>query len=1012
MEMEKRTIEFASTAKLTVDLYSLHEIKIKISVNLISTAVFKLTSTAFNNKSYQVVVPINAPDTIVQVMFTHPGEDQEIRLVPVSDCRLANESVLKINVIGQRKDFYDFATPYVAKNEITDPCNLSDLTIGKVRSKKVLSNFGIEKIAKDRSLPLAVNELQQTKNKFVYELLSGLSLYNSALYILYFNKNKARDYDLNIEFETAEKKWNHDRIQREKEFAIFEEHLRRKASKLHLSTDSVIELTAGTSSETKDFKHYTELQLNFGNKNFCKEHPETIVKEYKNASESSNPIRTITLKGKNENSFPVYQNSQFKENSTDEIKYGSKNKLLEFGKKFLKEFKNKYKPYSIYSIETSTCGYPDVTEELNEKPLKKLTAKFHVFPSDEYAFLLKNSASEKISIKQNVVSKNDKTFYLKEFGFLDPEISQEKKNLPSEKMNNYSLYPDLNGKEDSSGELQNTLSSKNFKNTDEFYAELINNLENGGKTSIARLALFRNGQLLKALEKYDAETYITSLRQKLRTAFLSLPSLAYSEDYKIELELDVLDGIFLAKWGTKEYLDNTIFQWKRICSNLDVFKYCTKYDFAAFWGLGANLFRGRVAISGCGRMNYADDYEETILDQNHRYYKQKSSGKLNVSLYSVLHNDNAISSGRIKNYGIEAEIERSFQIDEHSNGELGYNIRFPGIKTEIEHKIPVFKTYVYDKTFVRDYIGGEQVEKNILPGLSFDPWLKIQSKYESNYGKLTKLLNIAKEALANLYYFQSQIITARTWDGKGRIRLDKLENWRNSLIKFGLKPDGSVDLTVEEEDKTEDDKKFKTSFNNRQWTSLLDGIDQRPITEFYDSKRIKGNYSLIKENKGGLLLEDFETTNVGQKVFYSILLVMSITSFLEDKAKALASILWHLETEYKNVLEMAKDEKLKESAELYDEAGKDTEKLFNKVYIELGIGAANSAFEATEEIDLKNIVAKIGARIKADFQDLEEFCNCIPAVKEILEDAVHARSYWLSGSGMGAALKLKTIMGK
>jgi hypothetical protein len=435
---------------------------------------------------------------------------------------------------------------------------------------------------------------------------------------------------------------------------------------------------------------------------------------------------------------------------------------------------------------------------------------------------------------------------------------------------------------------------------------------------------------------------------------------------------------------------------------VDIFRYSLKSEFAGFWGNGGNLFKGMVSIFAAGALTHVDDYEKTVLDSSFRYYKKKSEGTLDIRLHSVLCNDNAISAGSVKRYGIEGELECSFQIEENG-GEIEYSINFPGIAAEIEHKVPVFKTSVYEKSFIRDYIGGALIEKSVFPCFHFAPWLSLQFEYEAAYGKLLKLSNILKETVFYLYDIQNQTLNSRIWCGENSSQeIHALEKWKTNLKHPEFDVNGMLVRVPLNEENVEN-----ISPENKQWSLLLDGVNRKIITDIPSSPLLKKVHQYLKTCNENFILEENEDLKVGQDIFNFVLIIMAITDFIEAKQVKLSSIMDSLELEYKNMTELFNKETLKESAESYDKMETTAKSKFDSFCKEFDISGAKNAFSPLEVRDIKNFLSKLNFVDNIDFEDLEKFCNSISFVSELLENCINSRSYWLTG--INRPIKVKPI---
>lgn len=1006
MKAEPRIIEFIKTEKISFDLYVSYEIRVKVSVNLETNAAFKLTSSAFNGKGYRVTVPVNDPDVTVKVMFTHPGAGQEIKLIPLLNCQTGKESVLKADVAGERKDFNDLNSVIDYNDKVTIPCNMKGIILSCLCSGRQINSFTIEKLTGNKFFQVNLKELSDAGENISYELLCGLSRYNSAYYTLDFNRVPFKEYELLTALNKAEAEWELEQKEKQKKFALLETNIREKNFLLYLNNNSIIQLTSGTREEN-DHLHISEIEIKPKGGYFCKSHPFVTVREYR-SDRSSEQENTFSQSGNNVK-FAVYQCYPFTDFDKVTIN-SSENNLIAQSVQLLKEFRNRHKLQNIYGVEILSCGFPDVLENVMDKPVSRLTTNIHVYPSDEYALFFESLPKGKVNIETAIYDRKKVKFYIKKDPLLEIEEKKAENSSYSEKVNyieNYSKYPDLNVLNLSIANKENNTvaSGNNFENISTYYNYLNHSIEQPS-ADIAKISLYRNGKSYNALERYDTfAKYITSLRQKLQTAFLNLISICYTQDYSLELSVDAMNGVFFEKWGIKEYLDNNVFHWKKIFSNLDIFRYRFNGEFAGFWGKGQSIFKGIVSIASSGHLSYSDDYEKSFLDSSYRYYKNKSKNEFDIRLFSVLSDDNAISSGKIKRYGIEGEIERSFQLEEQGN-ELQYSIKIPGVVAEIVHKNPLFKTSVYDKSFSRDYIGGELVEKSVFPALHFRPWFALQTKYETSYGLLLKLSNNVKEALFNLYYFQIQMLKSRSWL-KNSNEIQVISSWKNALKIPVFDANGMMIYTSSGKENEENN----ISLENQQWGLFMDGINRKIITSMPTSSRIRDIYKYLKECKDNFILDNnYEDLKLGQVIFNSILLVMSITDFLEKKLNKLNSMMNSLEMEYKNLIELSRDEKLKESADSYDEMEKEAAVRFNALLKEIDISSADSTFDLLEVDDMKNLLSNLNFEWKNDFGYLEKFCDSISFVSEILENCLNSRTYWLSGINRPA--KIKTIFGR
>lgn len=1003
MSVDLRIIEFAKTEKISADLYGSYEIKVKASINLETNAVFKLVSTAFNNKGYMVDISISEPESVIKIMFTHPGEDQDINLIPLRNCIVGKGCIVKVTVNGKRKDFNDFASDDNLGKKLTVPCNLSKITLNHLRSGRQINSFTIEKNVKNRYLDGELAKLSIERNKLVHELMRGLSSYNSAYYILDFNKNPFKEYELMAAFRKVEREWLLEQKEKERKNALLEESIRQKSDSPYLGSNSIIQITAGTREEN-DPKHLTEIQVLPQGGYFCKSHPFVTAKEYRadRTSEQINIFSEYNINAK----LNVYQCYSFAGFDGSALN-GSDNKFVEQIIRMLKEFKNKYKTYNIYTIEISSCGFPNVIENLAEKPVSSLISNIHVYPSDEYAFFFESLPKDKVSIKTAIYDRKKVKFYIEDNHLAIFEEKKQEGSNSSEKViysENYSIYPNINilNLSKANKESNTVRAGIFFQGIDDYYQYFQEKAL--VEVDAANAVLYRNGKDCFDFRKCNTlAKYINSLKQKLQTAFLNLINVCYSQDYNLDSSIDVMNGAFLEKWGVKEYLDNTIFYWKKIFSNMDIFRYCFKCKFTSFWGNSENLFKGVVAISATGALTHIDDYEKTTLDSAYRYYKRKSEGSVDIYLYPVLSNDNAISAGNVKKRGVEGELERSFQIEENG-GELEYNIRFPGIVAEIEHKIPVFKTSVYEKPFIRDYIGGALIVKSMLPCFNFAPWISLQSKYESTYGKLFKLSSILKEAIFYLYCIQNQVLNSRLWCGESSVsELRVLAEWKANLKYPEFDGNGMLVRASSNEGTPEG----PISSENKQWRLFLDGVNRKIVNNMLSSQLLKGIYQYLKTCDGNFMLENYEKLEIGQDIFNFVLIVMAITDFLEAKQVKLLSMMNGLELEYKNLIELSNDEKLKETAAAYDEIEKVATAKFDTLCKEFNISEAQNAFTPLETGDIKNLLSKLKFTNNIDFGNLVKFCGSISFVSELLESCVNSRAYWLTG--INKPMKVKPI---
>lgn len=1006
MSTDLRVIEFARTEKVSFDLYSSYEIKVRVSVNLESDAVFKLVSTAFNNKGYRAVIPINETEVTIKVMFTHPGKNQDIKIIPISNCIAGKECTVKVDVIGERKDFNALTEPKDYNDRLTIPCNLCKIILKQTRSGRQINNFTIEKSAKNKLFHGELEKLLGIEENLSYELMSGLSRYNSAYYFHDLNKVPFKEYELLTTLKQIELEWDIEQKQKQKKFALVEECVRQKNYAFVISDNSVIQLTAGTREENTP-NNLTEIQIAPQSGYFCKSHPFVTVREYK--ADSTPELGNVFSECSNNVKFNVYQCYSFTNfDKTIAASAGSENKLVEQIVRILKEFKNKYKTYNIYTIEISSCGFPDVIEHLEEKPVSTLISNIHVYPSDEYAFFFESLPKDKVNIKTMMHDRKKVRFYIEENPLPIIEEKKQWDNGPLNKVNpieNYSTYPNINVLNLSGANKENNTTvrtEKKFESIDDYYQCLKE--KSSSEISATNATLYRNGKAYFDLGKYNTfAKYVSYLKQKLQTAFLNLISICYSQDYKLDFSVDVMNGIFLEKWGMKEYLDNTVFNWKKIVSSMDIFRYHFKSEFASFWGNREIFFKGIVSIFATGALTHIDDYEKTALDSSYRYYKKKNEGSLDICLYPVLYNDNAISADNVTKRGIEGEIERSFQIEENG-GEIQYNIKFPGIAAKIEHKVPVFKTSVYEKPFVRDYIGGASIEKSMFSCFHFAPWISLQSDYETTYGKLFKLSNILKETIFYLYNIQNQVLNSRLWCGKNTVsELRALETWKANLKHPEFDVNGILVCTSPNEENAEN----HLSFENKQWSLFLDGINKEIITDIPSSPRLKSIYQYLKTCSGNFILEKYEDLNIGQDIFNSILIIMTITDFIETKQVKLLSMMDSMELEYKNLIELSNEEQLKESADSYNEMEKSAKSKFDSLCKELDIFGAKNAFNSLETGDIKNLLSRLNFASNIDFGNLEKFCSSISFVSELLESCVNSRTYWLTG--INRPMKVKPI---
>ncbi len=994
MRINLRSIEFAKTGKISADLYSSYEIKIKISVNLETNAVFKIVSTAFNNKGYRVDVPVSDTETTIEVMFTHPGEGQDIKLIPLNNSVEGRVCVIKVDVTGKRKDFNNFSIDDNLEKKLTTPCNLSKVSLIYLRSGIQINNFTIGKNVKTGYLQVELERISSAREKIFNELMSGLSNYNSAYYALDFNKITFKEYELLTALKKVESEWSIEQKQKRNKFAFLEECERQKSCPFFLGDNSLIQLTAGTREED-DSKHITEIRIAPQIGYFCKMHPFVTVKECR-PDLATEPI-SVFSECNSDAKFKVYQCYPFIDfnKSISDI---DKNKLIEQVIQMLKEFKNKYKTYNIYTIEISSCGFPNVIENLAEKPVSNLVSNIHVYPSDEYAFFFESLAKDKVNIKTTRYDRKKVKFYIEDNPLSAIEGKKQEAAAVLEKTNcieNYSAYPDINILKLSSANKESNpaRAEKSFNSIDDYYQCI--DRESSSEVTTANATLYRNGKPYSNIEKNNAfSQYVNSLKQKLQTAFLNLVSVCYSQDYSLDFNIDAMSGTFFEKWGMKEYLDNTVFFWKKVFSNIDIFKYRFKSEFASFWGKGEKLFKGIVSISAGGALTHVDDYEKSALNSSYRYYKKKSEGFLDICLYSVLCNDNAIFANRVKKCGIEGELERSFQLEEDEGGEIEYNIRFPGISAEVEHKVPVFKTSVYEKPFVRDYIGGALIEKNMFSRFHFAPWISLQSAYETTYGKLFKAADILKETIFYLYHVQNQVLDSRLWCDKNSVsEVHALERWKISL-KYA---EFNVNGMLVRDSSTDENSDNALSSENKQWRLFLDGVNRKIITDIPSSPLLKGVYQYLKTCDGDFILEKYEDLMIGQEIFNFVLIIMAITEFLEKKQVKVLSMMNGLELEYKNMIGLSNGEKLKESADSYDEMGKEAKSKFDALCKELDVFGWKNAFNTSEAGDIKNLLSELKIANDIDFGNLEEFCGSISFVSELLESCINSRAYWLTG---------------
>jgi hypothetical protein len=997
--MKKTIITFDSVNTNTYNLYDIIPLTIKIIGNNADNIKFKITSSAFAGKNYNIHTQSYMKEYLQTVIFTCPGEKQEIKLIPIENCIVGHQSTLKINVIGKLKDIRGTTvTPTILQPTV--PCNINNLILKKTGEKLRKTEFKITRLPGDRTAFTVLNKLNESKEHIQTELTNTFGQYNSDFYSLKVNKDYTKKHELTVKYRHTEQEILRKQFELENQFTEEENKALAKISSVNLKDSSIIQVTGATDDSIHNKTELDKLTIDLSNNNyFCSNHPKMSTTTYDDHFQiTPNTPDIYNDKLVNLNIYQLYKESDYSFFASP----GSlPNEIHHTAAQGLKFWRDSQKKPKVYKIKVESCGLPDVIMDERSSPQRELSAEVRVYPSDEYCFYIKSDFMDSFSFSNNMNNIFTPAYQAYQ---QHSNSCYYKKNVSKEDSAtacNYTSFPELSTKNMSfKSNVNNTKASKYVSNINDLYNDYSLSHSEKFLKSTAHY-YFRNGkknELLSSSNTFWKTIY--SLITRIKHAYLNLSSISYNGNNSYQLDLEVFKGSFLLKWGIKEYIDNNVFLWKKLSSAINIFNNRMHLSYDSYWGIASLLLKGKTVINGNGDFKYNQSHERTVINDYYRYYTLSGETEVSSAIHMYLDDDTSTYSTDIINSGLSAEVETSFKIQHEERNEAECRMHFKGVKIRMESKVPVFKTYSYEKNVIEEYPGGSEIKKIAIPAISLSPWIDIQSKYETLYGKALYLKNIINEALSNLYYIQYQLLSSRETIKETGMTAYVLSEWTASLIKPSFNLNGSPANSI------------KINSNSlsefvMQWSRYLEYMDLSSIP----SETSNGRLQLIHKEFSGKTLKYSkisENRNITKNTFEIVLLLARLTDLLESKLKSNKEILLRIKEEISELIQLENDSEVQNSLELYSEI---EERLIAKYEIIQNIftDKIKIGLPFTEIDPAGRIAENIGLPNEFDLSKIEDICRYMPQLRDILKINLTAREYWLNPLKSKSNIKLNMI---